>query len=153
MTKSEIANKIIDRCLQITSEEDKRLTVKQQKFCDYYLQTGNATESAKKSGYSDKTAAVIGCEMLKKPNIKKYIEEEREKLHKENVATTDEILRFWSDILRCEEMPVNFRLKASEFLGKRFNLFDGTGDKAEESKKRLEQIVNAINGVRQQEDN
>ena len=124
-----------------------KLTIKEQKFCDYYLQNGNATESAKKSGYSDKTAAVIGCELLKKPKIKKYVEEQRQILHKESIAKADEILRFWSDVLRCEDMPVNFRLKASEFLGKRLNLFDGSDNSKEEQKKALESIVNAINGI------
>ena len=127
-------------------EEEKTLTLKQQQFCDYYLQTGNATESAKKSGYSDKTAAVIGCELLKKPNIKKYIDENREKLHNESIAKADEILRFWSDVLRDVNMPVNFRLKASEFLGKGLNLFDGEQGKREQQQGKLKEIVDALNG-------
>ena len=127
-------------------EKANKLTVKEQKFCDYYLQSGNATESAKKSGYSSKTAGVIGFELLKKPKIKKYIDEQREKLHNESIAKADEILRFWSDVLRCEDMPVNFRLKASEFLGKRLNLFDGNTTN-DEQKEKLKMIVDAIKGV------
>ena len=128
-------------------EKANKLTVKEQKFCDYYLQSGNATESAKKSGYSSKTAGVIGFELLKKPKIKKYIDEQREKLHNESIAKADEILRFWSDVLRCEDMPVNFRLKASQFLGKRLNLFDGNTTN-DEQKEKLKMIVDAIKGVR-----
>ena len=125
-----------------------KLTIKEQKFCDYYLQNGNATESAKRSGYSEKTAAAIGFELLRKPKIKKYIDEQRQKLQHESIAKADEILRFWSDVLRCEDMPVNFRLKASEFLGKRLNLFDVTAADKEESRKRLEILANAIMSVR-----
>jgi phage terminase small subunit len=35
------------------------LTLKQQKFIDYYIQTGNATQSAINAGYSKKTAYKI----------------------------------------------------------------------------------------------
>ena len=41
------------------------LSLKQQKFCEYYVQSGNATEAAKKAGYSEKTAYSIGTENLK----------------------------------------------------------------------------------------
>ena len=47
------------------------MTLKQIKFCDYYLQSGNATEAAKKAGYSEETAYSIGNENLKKPEIQK----------------------------------------------------------------------------------
>ena len=35
------------------------LTLKQQKFIDYYLQSGNATKAAIEAGYSRKTARGI----------------------------------------------------------------------------------------------
>lgn len=146
--------KVIDYTRQkIQNEKEKpnNLTVKEQKFCDYYLQNGNATESAKKSGYSEKTAAAIGFELLRKPKIKKYIDEQRQKLHNESIAKADEILRFWSDVLRCEDIPLNFRLKASEYLGKGLNLFDGTNAKQEQGKDKLKEIVNALNGYVERE--
>jgi phage terminase small subunit len=46
-----------------------KLTPKQQKFCEYYASNGNATESAKLSGYSAKTAESMGLENLRKPWI------------------------------------------------------------------------------------
>ena len=49
-----------------------KLTPKQQAFCDYYIASGNATEAAIKAGYSEKTARVVGCENLTKPNIREY---------------------------------------------------------------------------------
>ncbi len=36
---------------------EKKLTVKQKKFVDFYVETGNATESAIRAGYSKRTAA------------------------------------------------------------------------------------------------
>lgn len=35
-----------------------KLTPKQKTFSEYYIETGNATESAVKAGYSKKTARV-----------------------------------------------------------------------------------------------
>ena len=50
-----------------------KLTVKQKKFADEYIKTGNATQSAITAGYSKKTARAIGQENLTKLDIKQYI--------------------------------------------------------------------------------
>ena len=59
-----------------------QLTVKQRLFCEYYLGEciSNATQSAIKAGYSEKTARFIGCQNLKKQNIKEYISKLSNKL-------------------------------------------------------------------------
>lgn len=45
------------------------LTAKQQAFVNAYLVCLNATEAARRAGYSEKTAAAIGWENLRKPEI------------------------------------------------------------------------------------
>ena len=55
------------------------LTPKQQRFVEEYLIDLNATQSAIRAGYSEKTAAAIGAENLIKPNIAKAIEEAQNK--------------------------------------------------------------------------
>lgn len=51
-----------------------RLTPKQQAFADEYIANkGNATQSAIKAGYSEKSARDIGKENLTKPHIRDYI--------------------------------------------------------------------------------
>ena len=45
-----------------------RLTDKQKRFVEEYLVDLNATEAAKRAGYSEKTAYSIGFENLKKQN-------------------------------------------------------------------------------------
>ena len=50
------------------------LTEKQARFVEEYLVDLNATEAAKRSGYSDKTAYAIGFENLKKPEIQEAIQ-------------------------------------------------------------------------------
>lgn len=49
------------------------LTAKQQRFVDEYLKDLNATQAAIRAGYSKKTAASIGQENLKKPDIQAEI--------------------------------------------------------------------------------
>lgn len=120
----------------------EKLTIKQQKFCDYYIQTGNATESAKKAGYSSTTASVIGFENLKKPYIKNYIDEQRKQIHENTVAKTGEILEFWSSIMRSKDIPVQIRLKASEYLGKAYDI---TVSDKETQETALEKTLLAIN--------
>lgn len=41
-----------------------KLTEKQQRFVDYYIETGNASEAARKAGYSKCIANRIGTENL-----------------------------------------------------------------------------------------
>ncbi|MEQ7059594.1 terminase small subunit [Lactococcus petauri] len=45
------------------------MTIKQKKFADYYIETGNATQSAIRAGYSKKTANRIATENLSFQNI------------------------------------------------------------------------------------
>ena len=45
------------------------LTAKQRAFCEEYIIDLNATQAAIRAGYSERSADVIGCENLGKPNI------------------------------------------------------------------------------------
>nr|DAN97918.1 MAG TPA: Terminase small subunit [Caudoviricetes sp.] len=108
------------------------MNVRQQKFCDYYLQSGNATDAAIKAGYSEKTARAIGAENLTKLDIQKYLAEHEKKAHKERIATAEEILEFLSDTVRDGEVGRKDRLKAAELLGKRYALFEDRRDNGNE---------------------
>lgn len=122
---------------------ERKLTVKQQAFADYYIELGNATEAAIRAGYSKKTAKEIGSENLTKPNIKLYIDESMEQLKSERVADQQEILELLTAVVRGQtraatliglgggeeditnEMPPTTaeRIKAAELLGKRFAMW------------------------------
>lgn len=60
--------------------ENIELTAKQEKFCYEYCMDFNATQAAIRSGYSEKTAGVIGNENLKKPYIQSRIKEMQDNL-------------------------------------------------------------------------
>ena len=96
---------------------------KQKAFCDYYIATLNATESAVKAGYSKKTARSIGAENLTKPDIKNYIAEKLQKVDKSRIATAEEVLEYLTAVVRNEGEKTCDRTKAAELLGKRYAIF------------------------------
>tara|TARA_R110002124_G_scaffold60694_4_gene166345 strand:+ start:401 stop:829 length:429 start_codon:yes stop_codon:yes gene_type:complete len=53
----------------------QKLNAKQTRFCEEYLIDLNGTQAAIRAGYSEKTAAEIGSENLRKPNIAEFIAE------------------------------------------------------------------------------
>ncbi|MDQ4680759.1 terminase small subunit, partial [Stenotrophomonas maltophilia group sp. RNC7] len=80
-----------------------KLTVKQKAFCDYYIETGNATEAAVRAGYSEKTAKVIGSENLTKPYIKSYIDDRLKSIEDKRIAKGEEVLQYLTKVMRGEE--------------------------------------------------
>lgn len=126
------------------------MNVRQQKFCDYYLQSGNATESAIKAGYSKKTARAIGAENLTKLDIQKYLSEHQQKAHKSRIATAEEVLEFWAEVMRNEEISPKDRLRASENLGKRYRLLEPEHNETS-AKEALDKICAAIEGTAKNE--
>ena len=105
------------------------LTPKQQAFADYYLELGNATEAAKRAGYSEQTAYSIGNENLKKPEISEYIEKRLKEINSKRIATIDEVMQFYTSILRGEEKDqfgldasLTDRIKAGQELVKRLSV-------------------------------
>jgi len=123
-----------------------KMTEKQKRFADYYIETGNATEAAVRAGYSKKTARFIGNENLTKPNIKAYIDEKLKELDEKRIAKADEVLQYLTRVMRGEEteqvvmmegmgegisraitvekqVPAKDRIKAAELLGKRYAMW------------------------------
>ena len=72
--------------------DDMKLTLKQKRFADEYIISGNATQSAIKAGYSKKTAGVIGDENLKKPNVAEYIKKRLDVLDAERTMSLKEAI-------------------------------------------------------------
>ena len=72
-----------------TSQE---LTIKQQRFVENFVMDFDATKAAKRAGYSEKTAGVIGCENLQKPNIKAAVKKLLDELSAETFINREMIL-------------------------------------------------------------
>lgn len=81
----------------------RKLTAKQKKFANSYIESGNATKAAIDAGYSKKTAAVIGNENLIKPYIKSYIDERMKEIESNKIMDATEALQLLTSIARGKE--------------------------------------------------
>lgn len=79
-----------------------KLTEKQQRFIDFYVITGNATEAARRAGYSEKTAYSIGGENLKKPEIQEAIRARLDEMQSDRITTARGVLEFLTAAMRGE---------------------------------------------------
>lgn len=102
----------------------EKLTPKQKAFCNYYLQSFNATEAAIKAGYSSKSAKVIGAENLTKPYIQDYIQSRVQQKENKRIMQADEVLERLTALARGEaEAGAKEQIKCLELLGKSHKLF------------------------------
>lgn len=111
-----------------TKQEYEKLTEKQKRFIDYYIETANATESAKRAGYSEKTAKNIGAENLTKLNF--FIQKKLQEKEEDRIASQDEVLEYLTKVMRGElkdqfglDASLQDRTKCAELLGKRYGTF------------------------------
>ncbi len=121
-----------------------KLTEKQKRFIDYYIELGNATEAARKAGYSKKTAKQIGNENLTKLDF--FIKKRLKELEDKRIAKANEVMKYLTAVMRGEEkeeiivvenigdyesrariinkqVSAKERIRAAELLGKRYALF------------------------------
>lgn len=80
----------------------KKLTLKQQKFADEYIISGNATQSAIKAGYSEKYANTNAVKLLQNTTIKAYLDERLSELNSKKIADQQEVLEFFTAAMRGE---------------------------------------------------
>jgi phage terminase small subunit len=113
----------------------------QKRFADYYIETGNATESYKRAGYKakGKSAEVNASRLLGHAKVSEYIQSKLSEKDRERVASQDEILEYLTMVMRGKmkeetligvskgkqsitdiEVSAKDRLKAAELLGKRY---------------------------------
>lgn len=68
------------------------LTDKQRLFCDEYMKDFNASEAARRAGYSQKNAHVSAAQLLRSTNVQAYLSEKRKVLAEKNDITLEMIL-------------------------------------------------------------
>lgn len=105
---------------------DRPLSVKQEAFCYAYVELNNGLQAAIKAGYKPHTAAVQASQLLTRPNIRKKIQELREKAQNANIATAQEVMEYFTKVMKGEikdqfglEAPLSERTKAAQELAKR----------------------------------
>lgn len=68
-------------------------------FCIYYLSNGyNAKKAAIDAGYSEKTAAEMGYENMKKPHLRAFMKERMDKIFESTGFTTEKAVKLLEKI-------------------------------------------------------
>jgi len=81
----------------------KALNERQRKFAEYYHASGNASDAAKKAGYSETWAATHTTSMLKNANVRAYLSTLAQAHAAPTIATAQERREVLTRILRGEE--------------------------------------------------
>ena len=126
-----------------------KLTETQKAFCEYYIESLNATESYKKAYPNckkDATARTNSSKLLTNTNIKKYIDEQLQQMQSNRIADATEILEYLTKGMRQEleeevvvmvnkgeftsepqmvkkKISIKDSNKCAELLGKRYGLY------------------------------
>ena len=106
-------------------EQSIKLTDRQRRFADLYLQLGNACEAAERAGY--KRSYAQGAK--RQPAVRAYMDARLKEAQNKNIASADEVLAFLTDVMRGTyegerpEKNSSPRMKAAELLGKRLGIF------------------------------
>lgn len=80
-----------------------KLTLKQQKFADEYIISGNATESYLKAGYAKQkrsSAEANARKLLGNYLVKAYLEERMAEIKSARIASQEEVLEFFTAAMR-----------------------------------------------------
>ena len=94
------------------------MTARQRKFAEYYVESGNATQSAVKAGYSKKFAHTNASKLLNVEEVKAYVQELTEKGQREGIMSALERQALLSDIARDSDESMTARLRAIDLLNK-----------------------------------
>lgn len=123
-----------------------KLSEKQKRFADYYIETGNGAEAARLAGYKGKNLNNIASENLAKLGIKNYIDEKLTEMSSQRIASANEVMELLTSAARGEleeevvvvegegdgcstartikkQIGAKDRIKAAELLGKRYRLW------------------------------
>jgi hypothetical protein len=114
------------------------LTVKQARFADHYLVTGNATEAARRAGYSERTARQMASENLSKPAIKTRLQALQQAQAAKMGLTRQDVIRA---VLEAVEAGKRMGIPSVEIRGwievaKLCGFYDPESIKAEQSRLR-----------------
>ncbi|EKW99392.1 terminase small subunit [Ligilactobacillus saerimneri] len=112
-----------------------KLTLKQQRFVDEYIISGNATQAAIKAGYAKKAAYQTGAQNLKKPQIISALKERNAEIKSQKTMDMQEVMERLAAIARGEtveqqvtnkgtvvevEPKTSDQIRAMELIGKRY---------------------------------
>jgi len=101
------------------------ITDKQERFIAEYLVDGNATRAATVAGYSERTAARIGSELLTKSHVRAALDAARKRISAKLELTAEKVLTDLDRLAMKAEKAGKFSdaIRARELQGKHLKLF------------------------------
>lgn len=91
-------------CVPILTKDMKGLTIKQENFCNYYIESGNASDAYRRAYSSekmrDKQIWEESCKLLSRPNVAQRVKELQEEQKKKSDITKEEIIKLCADVIR-----------------------------------------------------
>lgn len=119
-----------------------KLSIKQKRFADEYIISGNAEKAAMKAGYSKGYARGNAYKLVANSGVKAYIDARMAEIDNKKIADQQEVLEYLTSVMRGEvtepltvldgdgyqrvidaSPSVATRNKAAELLGKRYRIF------------------------------
>ena len=94
------------------------MTERQKRFAEFYLETGNARQSAIRAGYS----AGYAEHVKRQRGVKEYLEMRIDGMDRKRIASADEVLQFLTAVMRGDEKDdkgATLRMKAAEMISRR----------------------------------
>jgi hypothetical protein len=122
------------------------LNDKQRRFVEEYLVDCNATQAAIRAGYSANTAAVIGHDNLRKPEIAKAVQEAQEDRRNNSAVSGAYVIERLGEIARAngENGPSSVQVSALKLLGDYYGLWKGEGLKDERKQSDPEPVADNL---------
>ena len=117
-----------------------KLSVSEQKFVAYYVESADIEKSVKDAGFKTNTPLQYGRKLLSKPKIQKELDEQLKLIKLDAVASANEILNFYTKAMRGEvkdqfglDATLADRMKAAEALAKRQIDMKAIADRAKDN--------------------
>lgn len=118
-----------------------KLSERQKRLVDYFLECGNKTEALRRAGYACKSLSAFD-----NPCVKNYLDKRIKEFDNKRIADATEVMEYLTKIMRGEEkeevivvekvgdgmssarnieknISANSRIKAAELLGKRYGIY------------------------------
>jgi phage terminase small subunit len=92
-----------------------RLTEKQKRYIDFYIETGNQSEAARLAGY--KSPYVQGAQLYEK--LRTQIDERLSEIESDRIAKAQEVMEYLTSVMRREHkevVVVTLKTETSEYV-------------------------------------
>lgn len=114
------------KVIKILTNTGEELSIKENKFIDKYIELGNGRQAVIQAGFTTKAPDIYANRLLKNGKIAEEIKFRVSNMHKENIASAEEVMDYFTRVMRGEikdqfglEAPLSERTRAAQELARR----------------------------------